>query len=605
MGSVNDSETSPTEPLDLAQLSTDELLDYMASTRTRISRDIRSYLSSCLFLASNPAQSRDSVPHQQSQIPSTIAFELSSIEEEIDNIDRIRQILIDARNKARMTAPVYSLPVELLTRIFQETTCHNGHDKTQWPCRHHSSPVVLSAVCNLWRETAMKCRPLWAHLDILVGSASLKTYYPSSQLWTRCLQGNTLQLHVRQSDFPVVRSTNPFDQSNPYEEEDYASDSSNDIVHAQMRQKSSFFRDEISNLVDFLEPLMEQVDHIEIIASQELENLFILVSRLIVDFPARSTLPKQLRLIYSGVHRVHRFQPMPSRQSSQSQVIKRYFNSLTKLELRNTWVNWHNLSRLANLVELTLEKPSVTTIWPITQDQLAVTLASCPKLRSLMLLDIEIRPHQLPENPQPVVLHDLRVLSFRSMAWGRRMELAMALITPGSHSLHMSIELPQDYEDSFIKELQMFISRSNVTILNARAVSFDAWFASQVGVLPSVHTLALHACILSNPSDASHNANLNNPPDVLWPRLRELHLISCRVEQGYLHRLLSRHNVETLYLHRCYDENVAGDKYDTHDTAAYQEEFKALLEDCVANVIALPPRAKNETADWLFVGSPV
>ncbi|QRW10136.1 F-box-like protein [Ceratobasidium sp. AG-Ba] len=506
-----------------------------------------------------------------------------------------------------MTAKIYSLPTETLARIFQEAICHHGHDETRWPIPRFSSPVALASVCRSWRSIAARSRMLWAHLDILLDPTAREPRYPSSTIWLRYLQGFPIQVHIRQRSFPLFHSTAVLDQPGAPE------DPYSDITRPNHYDHRSV-QDNLLRLAAFLNPLMQQASRFEIIASKDLRGLLGWLSDVIEDLPkqSNSNLSKELVMIYAEECNLLYFKPLDFQRAAPSKSDKRFFSSLTKLDLRSVKVYWRYMTNLPNLVELRLEKPSVDAEdWPITQDQLVKMLSSCPKLRSLMLFNIQIEPYRANIKPQPVILSDLRVLSVRCMGYSQEMELVISAITPGPHPLHMSIELSQDDElmESCLAILRSFISRSNVTVLDVHAESFNRWFATQLGPLPNVHTLALNCVHFSDKPGSTRSQRVNPEPidhlRVIWPQVRTLHLASCGIEERHFRRLVSMHSIETLYLHRCFDDTLSELAYDQYAMLAFQEEFKTIISDCIPNIITIAPTARDKTADWLFVGSPM
>ncbi|KAG8696816.1 hypothetical protein FRC08_006917, partial [Ceratobasidium sp. 394] len=173
----------------------------VVSARARLSYAIEDYHTACQLLASTCVpRPQYSDQHSRELVLSTIGTELSILEEEGDRIQTVHRILVDARNKTNMTAPIYSLPPEILTRIFLEAVCHHAHDESERPTCFPSNPVTLSAVCKQWRNIIINRRSVWAHLDILIDEANRWSRYPSSQLWISRLQGTPLRVHIRQYD---------------------------------------------------------------------------------------------------------------------------------------------------------------------------------------------------------------------------------------------------------------------------------------------------------------------------------------------------------------------------------------------------------------------
>ncbi|QRV95832.1 F-box-like domain protein [Ceratobasidium sp. AG-Ba] len=502
-----------------------------------------------------------------------------------------------------ITSPIYSLPTEILARIFQESICHQGHDETRHPVRRFSSPVTLAGVCKSWRSTATGSPSLWAHLDIILDRTVQRSGYPPNDLWLRYLQGAPVQIHIRQHPFPLVVGTSAFDEPSTRLGESGDVDS---ISHSGQRPQLPVPYP-IPELMAFLRPLVSHFNRLEIIASKDLQDLLSRVSSIIADLPKQSSQTKELKIIYSEECGLLQFKPLDPRQSSPVQAAESFFTSLTKLYLHSVKVDWKYLANLPNLVELRLEKPSVSSTWPISQDQLVRTLSSCPNIRSLMLFNIHITPCESP-TPQTVLLSNLRVLSLRCMAWYQEMELTISVITPGPQPLHMSFELSEQYEPSCIAALRSFIQRSNVTILDIRAVVYNTWFATELGMLPNAHTLSLHTLHFSDKPASIHNDRGNPEPvdslRMIWPQVRILHLVSCGIEKSHLRRILSMHDIKTLYLHRCFDDTLF-EEVSEEGMMAFQDECRGFMEDCVPNIITLAPRAQDVTGEWLFVGNPM
>ncbi|QRW10135.1 F-box-like protein [Ceratobasidium sp. AG-Ba] len=503
-----------------------------------------------------------------------------------------------------MTSPIYSIPTEILARIFQESICHQGHDETRHPVGRFSSPVTLAAVCKSWRSTATGSPSLWAHLDVILDTTKQRSGYPPNDLWLRYLQGAPVQIHIRQRTFPVVVGTSAFDEPPTRHLEE--SGNVDGISHLGQRPHLPV-RYPISELMAFLRPLISHFNRLEIIASKDFQDLLGRVSSMIADLPKQSSLTKELKIVYSEECGLLQFRPLDPRQSCPVQAAQSFFTSLTKLYLHSVKVDWKYLANLPNLVELRLEKPSVSSTWPISQDQLVRTLSSCPNIRSLILFNVHITPCE-SSTPQPVLLSYLKVLSLRCMAWSQEMELTISVITPGPQPLHMSVELSEQYEPSCITALRSFIQRSNVTILDVRAVAYNTWFATELGMLPNVHTLSLHTLHFSDKPGCIYN-NRRNPEPVdslrmIWPRVRTLHLVSCGIEKSHLRRILSMHDIKTLYLHRCFDDTLF-EEVSEEGMVAFQDECRGFMEDCVPNIITLTPRAQDMTSEWLFVGSPM
>ncbi|KAG9091498.1 hypothetical protein FS749_016507 [Ceratobasidium sp. UAMH 11750] len=564
---------------------------------------------------------------------STINTELSALEEEEERIQKARRVLVDACNRVKMTSPVYSLPPEILTRIFLDAACHYAHDESKPPTCVPSSPVTLSAVCKQWRTIATNSRSLWAHLDILIDGTNRWPRYPSSQLWIGCLQETPLHVHIRQHsstprrcpdihDLPIhpddmsdsddPDDSDDLDSSGDSDNSDNSStsddlDDSNDSDGSAATQ-SHTPRISLSSLTGFLIPLMSHVNSLELISSIDFQPLLYSMLERLINSDDEHIPMRTVRIIHDERCDPLQFRMSRSPTGHYSEDYKAFFSSLVTLDLRNVYPLWDYLT-LTNLVELRFEAISLMEWFCITLAELAATLSSCPKLRSLMLLGLRVTPAPGETRPRPVALDDLRVLSLRYMAWEGDIERTISIIHPGPHPLHLSIHLPEEHEPSsinkFLTELCSFFRQSNVTIFYAESIIFNMWFASQLGPLPNVHTLVLRACQISDvtgtPSTRRRNPCPINPSIVLWPRLRNLYLIRCGLDKHHLRRLLSLHTIQKLHLHWCYDDALPD--VDVFLTPRFLEKCRLLLSDLTPSIEMVVNDTHEETEDWLFVGT--
>ncbi|KAG8735131.1 hypothetical protein FRC10_010955, partial [Ceratobasidium sp. 414] len=569
----------------------------MSSARAQLSHAIEDYLATCKLLASTcvVTQPRSSDRHSHELVLSALSTELSTLKQEEDRVQKSKIILIGARNKAKMTAPIYSLPAETLTRIFLEAACHYAHDESKHPTYLPLNPVTLSAVCKLWRNVAINFRSLWAHLDILIGGKNRQPRYPSSQLWISRLQQTPLHIHIRLYS-PLRRRPGKADHSrhlNDVSDSDGSGSSgrSDDSDHSEV---SSDFDDSddsgtsggmqypvartapsLSSLIDFLAPLMPHADSLELISSLPCQHLLYSFTNRLLGPSDKPVQMKAVRIIQDGERNPLRFKTSLPLAKFNSKAYKAFFSSLLTLDLRNVYPLWDHLT-LTNLVELRFEALSLKHRVSVTEAGLAATLASCSKLRSLMLYNLRVT--QAPVGAT-VTLNDLRVLSLRCMAWNGELKRVISMIHPGLHPLHLSVHLPEKHE-------------SNTKLLaELYAFSFHTWFASQLGPLPNVQTLVLKGCHISDitMSRASRYVNPSpiDPSLILWPQLQGTHL----------RQLLSPHSIQTLYLHLCYDDLYSDIRFLTPQS---REECRLLLSDFIPNIKILENDAHDETRDWPF-----
>ncbi|KAG8694624.1 hypothetical protein FRC08_008351 [Ceratobasidium sp. 394] len=355
---------------------------------------------------------------------------------------------------------------------------------------------------------------------------------------------------------------------------------------------------------------MAYVDSLELISLMHCQSLLYSILGCLIGSGEEPTPMRVVRVIHDKEHDPLQFKkqsPLLFRRYSNDPEHKAFFSSLVALDLRNVYPLWDHLI-LTNLVELRFEAPNLDKGFFVTQVRLAATLASCPKLRSLMLFGLRVTPAPAETGLRPAVLDELRVLSLRRMAMDRSLERVLSIVAPGLHPLHLSIHLPGEDESNpkLLAELRSFFCRSNVTIFYADSTALHTWFASQLSPLPNVHTLVLRACHISDATGSSRNRHNNpcpiDPSTVLWPRLRNLHLIRCGLDKTHLRRLLLLHAIQNLYLRQVFDDTHPN--VDLSITAQFLEECRLLLSDLVPN-IEIVEDAHDVTADWTFVGTPL
>ncbi|QRV81366.1 F-box-like protein [Ceratobasidium sp. AG-Ba] len=499
-----------------------------------------------------------------------------------------------------MTAPIYSLPCEVLSRIFLEAACHHTHDDDQLPDFFPANPVTISAVCRLWRTTAADCRSLWSHLDIVIdGSTGHKRYYPSSEIWERNLKGSPLQLHVQQVRFSIEES--PENARNLY---GYDSEDSDEVRDRVVEHASS-------QLFRFLVPLALHMDTVEFCCYSDFDDFLTPLFRRLID-AGKTRAMKSVKVTHGWIQDAFYLEAAnPLFSPSAPDDYQAFFHSLSTLVLRNAYAPLLHM-RLPHLVELRLESPPVHDRLQVTQKQVADVLASCPKLRSLMLFNQAIK--RSDTTPRRIHLPDLQILSLRcSYDYGtHRPDFVLSLINPGARSLHMSISVPSHAatRPDFLPGFTSFIGRANVTVLYAENVSPGRfWFASEINPLPHVHTLALKDFYFADeytsvaPSTRESTVHVNpsavDPSFAPWPRLRKLYMSGCLTQPSHLHQILASHPIERLSLHDCCDK-FCPDEAQQH---SFNRTIRELLSHTVTDIQILDEGEREETHDWLFVGT--
>ncbi|KAG8678614.1 hypothetical protein FRC09_019697, partial [Ceratobasidium sp. 395] len=184
------------------------------------------------------------------------------------SMQKARGMLLDARNLCKMTAPIYSLPPEILSRIFTKTICWCNNF---WMDK--SGPLVLASVCRQWRNLVLANRLLWTHLDLELYNT--QPQYPNPELWVERSGGAPISIYIRQFRFhkptTLYGDYNNYDDDNNYDGYDnyddydddpyqnsYDDDDNNDNdIPASYDDR--FEAPELENLGSFIAPIMQQV----------------------------------------------------------------------------------------------------------------------------------------------------------------------------------------------------------------------------------------------------------------------------------------------------------------------------------------------------------
>ncbi|KAG9121646.1 hypothetical protein FRC07_002319, partial [Ceratobasidium sp. 392] len=170
---------------------------HLQSVRSRLSHTIQDYLSACKIMQktcetwNNPSADRE-------QALLSIDAELLALTVEETTMRQARDVLTDTRNRSKMVAPIYSLPSEILARIFSEAACHCTHETNYDNVPPILNPITLSGVCRQWRQVAITYQPLWMHIDLVVGRAHTEAGYFSPEIWKDRSGGAQLSVHVHQ-----------------------------------------------------------------------------------------------------------------------------------------------------------------------------------------------------------------------------------------------------------------------------------------------------------------------------------------------------------------------------------------------------------------------
>ncbi|KAG9076919.1 hypothetical protein FRC06_009213, partial [Ceratobasidium sp. 370] len=544
----------------------DQARRQMQSVRARLSHTIQDYLAACqLVQATCAATPQPSYPtsadHEQTLL--AIDMELSTFSAEETSMRQAREILTDTRNQSKMTAPVYSLPSEVLTRIFSEATCHCISAPSYDSAPPILSPVTLSAVCRQWRRVAGHHRSLWTHLDLGVSRLYTNRGYYPPEIWAERSQGAPLYINVHQY--------RTFADGDTDSDGDYPSVRDDALNPAPM----------VARLLHFLSPLMNQVCSMTVVLYSPSEYI---VTRLL-DYWASYGIAgkgKVLKIeLNPGYRLVEISSPLFYARVLKSLEVLHFYNVLPR-----PWSNWS----LGNLVDFRLGVPLDDQHWSMTQSELAFVLGLCPKLQYFELSGLQIQRSRGP-TPSPATLNELRVLDIGCITADMLVSV-LAVINPGGNPLRLEISLSPDCTNTnkAIVAMHLFLERSNVTTLHLIS-SGEPCFASQIGPLPHVQTLVLNHCYFSDvanvpcyteDSDVYVNPRPIDPGVVLWPQLRALYLEDCILEKEHLHRLVSLHSIQTLYMRDCYNGQEANEQFAINPQTA--AEYVQLLSELVSKV---------------------
>lgn len=472
-----------------------------------------------------------------------------------------------------MITPVYSLPPEILARIFTKAICHcaraivySGDDAPPV-----SSPVTLAAVCRQWRKIVFSHQPLWVHLDLPVCRLDTKFGYPSPTFWQKNSHGAPLSVNVSQSlSFSSIPTYDEYGE--PVWPED-------DEHHPAPM---------VTRLLDFLFPFMRQIASLTLNLNWPAPYIFeqILSQWAVFCSPGQPSVLK--------VYADSRFPLNKINYLSGGERL----GSLATLYLHNAAPDWSSWS-LHCLTDFRLRNDTADD-WSITQLQLQSVLVECPNLQFLMIRGVTVLRSQTLVR-SPAILHHLKVLELHPFAT-LLLEYLFAIIDSRDAPLCLNILLDPDFSDlqDIVTVIHRFMSRSNVTTFQLSAGRIPC-FASQIAPLPRVETLILHGCylidtatILQYPRDPKVYVNPSplSPGFVLWPKLRHVYLQNCVLDKDYICRLFSSHSVQELFMQNC-DDRLRFDK-SLYIKPQLPEAYMRSLSQIVARVRCLP----SQSDEW-------
>ncbi|KAG8785623.1 hypothetical protein FRC12_017349 [Ceratobasidium sp. 428] len=535
----------------------DQARQHLEFARNNLSESIQKYFDACQTMraaCSAFPEGLRAVSNDRERAQVAIDEELITWADRETNIQKARGMLLEARNLCKMIAPIYSLPPEILSRIFTKAICWCNKF---WMDK--SGPLVLASVCRQWRNLVLDNRLLWTHLDLK--AYNTQPQYPNPRLWAERSGGAPISVYIRQfrsresttqctSDYDDYNDDNDYDDYYEPYQSSYEDDDNNDVPASY---DDHFEAPELDNLGTFIASLMQQVCSITLDINDA--NAAIL-ERLLRATSGRAKVLKVMSLDQFDVLNI------PSWHQRSA------FYSLETLHCCNTIPPCRNW-RLYNLTDLRLQVTSTKRYrsWSMSQLEFSSLLSSCPKLQYLMA---EIPWFsELPSHVQkPVLLGELKVLDIKSEGLSV-LESILATINPGEDSLYLSISLFESPErfQIFSFALHEFLGRSNVPMLHLRNKYIPS-FASQLGSLPHVQTLSLQGWRFTDLANAgvyqgdhpvysttNPNPSPGPPYRTLWPQVQQLFLKYCTLEKEHVGHLISSRALQKVVLNHCHIYN--------------------------------------------------
>ncbi|KAG8736012.1 hypothetical protein FRC10_009885 [Ceratobasidium sp. 414] len=520
--------------LSTGNVTHDQARRHLQSVRMRLSHTIKDYLAACQLID----ETYSATPHSPNAPPVELEQTLLAVNEELSafslneaGLQKSQNILRDIQNRSKMIAPIYSLPSEILARIFSEAACYCTREielETVFPIL---SPVAIASVCRQWRKVAVNQRSLWTHIDLMASSRDYDYGYYTPETWIRRSQGAPLYIHIRKHlSFYEI----------DWDEDDGSSD--NDERHPTQT---------VRKILKFLSPLMPQVCSLNLDFPWPLEYVFnVLLS---------------CWLSHGTIGRAKSLQVQSSAEYSALNIdlpedCHIFLESLEVLSLYNVLPHWPRLT-LSNLVDLQFKLGSID--FGMTQVELAAILASCPKLQYFAIDYITIE-RTYEQEINPIILNELSVLDIGGSNSIGMANGVLAIIIPGSNTLSIGLPLFECFlpsEHRIKDEINSFLNRYNVRTLHLYGSPGMPSFATYLGPLPRVQTLVFHHCYLSDNVKVYKRTSTNpeiyinfhpvNPKILLWPQLQNLYLHACFLEKIHLHDLVLPHSVRTLFMWDC------------------------------------------------------
>ncbi|KAG8739005.1 hypothetical protein FRC10_006266 [Ceratobasidium sp. 414] len=478
-----------------------ETFGHWESAQDQLIRAIQVYSDACATL--------DHLPDSFFQ---TISGKIPGLTSGMDKLCEARTALFKIRNRSQTLAPISMLPSEILTATFSMAyddclrTCFS-------PVRSTFNPKVpaFASVCTQWRELYLQSI-FSSHLDLIIGGSTSNTYYShAAMLAGRSTSG---PLHL--------------------------------VIKDHRSWTSDVNDDEVSELVQFLIPLMPRVRGIDVTLKEYTQHLLDRLVSCWVKYG--STTPLRALKIWNSSKRdpVHLRTPAtmaPGELISPVQF-NNFFEPVQILALQDCYAPSASTLFKA-LVGLRLDWPHKHQ----TSFNVLDILSASPGLRSLTIEDAKFLKQE--GSPEPVWLSSLKNLCLsQSKVEGGLKNLLPSLYTR-SDSVNVIVRVIPDPD--FVHEFQALFRRSNVKRMFVYGSEYTYSSVTQLCPAPDLRELVLRDCNIRTglPDDPSTMAEAGYIPTP-WPQLHTVYLIRCTVDGSNLRKLIESHPIRKLWVYNKY-----------------------------------------------------
>ncbi|KAG8736683.1 hypothetical protein FRC10_009046 [Ceratobasidium sp. 414] len=476
--------------------------------RGRLAATVKDYADACSSLISVCSQ-----PAERHLNNSTLNRTLVSLGDELPSLVQYETQLLAARaklsalrNQSASLSPISTLPPEILSRIFTQSSLSCVHGDSSHKNHQFLCPVVFASVSTSWRRTALVTGRLWSHIDLAPNSNPAYRLYKRAVIWLD-----------RVNDAPL---------------------------HIHIHERACAKDEDIAQLVKFLSPHMKRLCTLYIDTECHSLDLF------------ESTLACWLEYGQPGSIKtlvLRRPNPIPLLASLGPQMIQRlprerldgFLQPLRALHLHNVCMGWSASTAHQGLVELQVE--SLADVAGPTVGQFVAVLRGCPRLRKLKLARMNFR-HEETEDVPSVHLGHLEELNLLG-ANPSVLKLLLPTLEVGAAPLAMSVALGE--QASAFEELRTFFDRTNVCTLYLDARQQD-WVALLFTSLQHLRTLVVSNCALLHNAYTEPALQVTPQPPAICAQLRSLSFIGCDLGLEPLQNMLKAHAaLDILGLWRC------------------------------------------------------